>query len=87
MVGSNQINLTLSLDIDDVVEKLITTCKHDHLLQIIKDIDASMEDWAFTLELADHFCELKDVWEREQDVDAAAGCITLTTDIRPPKDL
>lgn len=84
MAETDQINFTLSLDAEDVVVKLLTSVRREKLLQIIKDIDAGVEDWDFTMELADHFSSLRSDWEKKQDEDAMEHAANTTVSIRPP---
>lgn len=87
MAGSNQINLTLSLDVEDLVGKLITTANRNQLLQVIKDIDASVHDWNFTMVLAEHFNGVRTEWEEDNGVEAMERAACETVSIRPPKVL
>lgn len=87
MDGTDQVTFTISLDADEIVAKLLTSLDHDKLLQIIKELDAGVQDWDFTLELADHFEQQRSQWEAEQDEEAMERAAVPTMDIRPPKEV
>lgn len=84
MVGNKdgtKIGLTFALDIDDLIAALIQQAGPARLFEAIKEIDAAVEDWDFTLGLADHFETLRR--EYEQDEKAQSGAETIS--IRPPR--
>jgi hypothetical protein len=39
---------------------------YDEIIQFIKDVDAGIGDWDFTLKLCKHFGELRSQWEKEE---------------------
>lgn len=41
------------------------------LLELVKELDEAMQDWDFTLELADHFDKLRAEHAKEEAEDAA----------------
>lgn len=43
----------------------------EDLIEFVKDLDAEMQEWDFTLALCDHFAKLKLEHEREEAEDRA----------------
>ncbi len=84
MNEEKKVTLTLSLDVDEVIRQLVSTASREQLMEAIKQIDLEMQDWDFTLQLADHFSALKVEYGRELASDE--GDARSTVDIRPPRD-
>ncbi len=62
-VPDNRLNVRLELDIS--VRNIVDGCSREEALELIKQIDATQQDWGFTLALCDHFDALRAVHTKE----------------------
>lgn len=57
----------INLDVEDIADH----GNREDLIQFVKDLDAAMQDWGFTLALCEHFAALKLDYEKECAEDEA----------------
>lgn len=64
-----EINLTVEIKKDELIESITNELNYDELIDFIKKIDYSISDWDFTLEIYEHFKQLKKVYDKEVEKD------------------
>lgn len=64
-------NIQINIDLETVIEDLVSSGQRHEALDFIKAVDLKMADWDFTIALAEHFNSLLEQYKKETSEEAA----------------
>lgn len=68
-----EIQIAAKIPFEEIAEGLVSHHDADEIIELIKMIDLSVQDWSFTIKLADYFDEQRKAFTKERKEELSDG--------------